>query len=341
MLLVQVLLSPRIGGAESLADALSSEWLREGVSSNVIYLDDGHQKSSRLNRIIRLRRKLKSIRPDAIVAHSALPNIYSRLASPRRVPVIAVMHSASDDFASPFSRIIERALRLRHPQVVAVSDGQASSYVRHFPDLGVPRVIPNGIREDLPTKSTYAPAPRVVITMARVTHQKDPQLWVDTARILAQTDPDMSLVWWGPVTADPDISALVAEQKRSESPGRFLGPTSYVPDELLGADIFFHPSAKEAHSVAILEAAAVGLPIVCSSDVAATIHGDLVSIMFDPRSASSAASALSEVAANWARYTSDRTEVSRYVRSRFGMARCAATYLGLVRSLLRVGSSQR
>ena len=48
MKIAQVLVSPRIGGAETLVASLATEWAEQNVQSTVIYLDPANRKRSRL-----------------------------------------------------------------------------------------------------------------------------------------------------------------------------------------------------------------------------------------------------------------------------------------------------
>ena len=331
MHVAQILLSPRIGGAESLAASLASEWSKSGVSSEIIYLDADGQANSRLARVLRVRRALRSSKPDLVIAHSALPNLYARLASPLSGGIVTVLHSASDDFRGRLMRVLEIALRFRTRAVVAVSHAQANQYRGHFPKSRNVLVIPNGVRGDLPLKQSYNQAPRVVATLARVAAQKDPQLWVETVEETHAQHPGLAFQWWGPLATE-SLSELVVNQNESSASGKFMGPTDDPAGILLAADIFFHPSSREAHSIGLLEAAAVGLPIVCSYDVAATAPDGVASQTFGGPNGLSAAAALDEIVSNWGPRYFDRSALAASIRETYSMAACAEQYLTLARS---------
>jgi hypothetical protein len=144
-----VLLSPRIGGAETIVSSLDDGFKVRGVESLVIYLDDSGQKQNRLKRFLSLRRKLKQCGAENILAHSFLPAFYARLAAPRRSSVHYVLHSASDDYDSLSNRIIERVLLMRTKSVIAVSAQQLGVYLAHFRKNVTSTVINNGVSDAL------------------------------------------------------------------------------------------------------------------------------------------------------------------------------------------------
>lgn len=300
MRIVQVLLSDRIGGAEALAATLQSAWeARPGYETTTIYLDEG-PPTSRWARLASLRRRLRKIRPDIVIAHSAIPNMYSRLAKVRGVPVVCVLHSASDDFASFPRRWSERLLRKRTGAVIAVSEQQARGYMRRFGGKGARvRVIPNGLPGSWTHKVAPSPQPRTVVTLGRVVDQKRPDLWLEIAEIAAERLPELTFEWWGPIVNDgePEAMRLLAASK-AESNVVYRGVTDMPNAVLCNADVFLHTSQREAHSIALLEAAAVGLPIVHSAEVVPSSERGF-NIRFAAADANAAVSALATIIREW------------------------------------------
>jgi L-malate glycosyltransferase len=213
--------------------------------------------------------------------------MYARLGVGSRYPVVTVLHSASRDFDNLKLRTMERILSSRTALVVAVSQARSDEYVERF-DSRVPiRVIPNGVRADLPQKREGTTVPRQIVTMARVNSQKDPRTWRDAALLVLAECGDLVFQWVGPASSDKDLQGVLSDA--SDTSIRFAGPTQYPGAVLEEADIYFHSALAEAHPLAVLEAAAVGLPIVCSNTVAKTIPEGLPAGVFtagDPVDAS-------------------------------------------------------
>jgi glycosyltransferase involved in cell wall biosynthesis len=229
MKILQLLLRPQIGGAETLAAALATEWERLGHTCVVAYLDPPGEPVGRISRASRLRRTIREIRPDLVVSHSALPNLYASLVTPRRTPLLTVLHSATDDFASRLLRAAEARSRSRARIVIAVSRKQVDEYASHFPDRARPVLIPNGISDDLPRKVARPDRPTRVITMARVASQKEPELWLEVVDAFSSIDPDLSFSWAGPILeADARVARFLADARSRGLSHLLLGPSGPI-----------------------------------------------------------------------------------------------------------------
>ena len=64
-----------------------------------------------------------------IFAHATIPSFYAR-ALPLRVPVVYVMHSATNDFERPLFRRVEHVLSGRARMVIGVSEQGVTDYVQ-------------------------------------------------------------------------------------------------------------------------------------------------------------------------------------------------------------------
>ncbi len=341
MKIVQILLSPRIGGAETLAAALAEEWEKTGNSSHIVYLDDSHDGGSKVARLRVLRRRLRMLEPDIVLSHSALPNVYARLAAPRGTPVVTVLHSATDDFSNRSLRIAELFLRFRTSWVVAVSAKQRESYTKHFGTKINMTVIPNGTRTEGGLKTSFAERPLKGVTLSRVAAQKNPDLWVQAVALASKRYPELQFEWWGPVDADGDIQRLVDIHSLHSSPGRFAGSTDEPGGVLTDSDFLFHPSDSEAHSISIIEAAALGIPIVCSSSVAETLDDTVSAVVFQLGDPVAAASAISRVVEDWPTLSRMAQQLAPAVRRTFSMEACADSYLMVIARCLKSRPGRR
>ncbi|WP_211879769.1 glycosyltransferase [Pseudarthrobacter albicanus] len=333
---VQVLLSPRIGGAEALVASLNTCWQDSAVRSSTVYLDETTSAPrGRFERIIRLALELRKRRPDVILAHSAIPNIYARIAAPPRTPVVTVLHSAGDDFKGVKMRFVEWLLSARTACVVAVSQGQRERYGEHFPRAKRIVVIPNGIRSDIRTRTKASKHLKSMATIARVATQKNPVLWTEVASRLSQQGSTLEMTWWGPVTSEPGLQTLVESFRSTRSAGRFAGPTDDPGTVLEMSDALFHPADREAHSIGILEAAAAGLPILCSTAVAATLPSNIVALPFEKGNAESALRSINELGDRWSDLSNQAISAAIGVKEMFSIKNCADEYVKLIHEVLR------
>lgn len=333
MRILQVLLSPRIGGAETLASELSKAWTARSVTNAIHFLDAyTSSQRSRLTRMVRMRHAISEFKPDIILSHTALPNLYSRLASPHGVSNVTVLHSSAKDFGSAKLRISEKLLTRRTRHVVGVGAQQITEYQHHFGTRIPTSIIPNGVRADLPSRLMATIEPQVVLTLARIANVKNPWLWAETANAMSAAYPGIEINWWGPAQTE-EMKDLVLDHKASKRAGNFQGPSHRPNDQLATADILFHPSDRESNGLSIVEAACVGLPVVCSDVVASVLPPELPLSTFEAGNPVSAAQALDDVICNYGAHAQASIANAGWVRELFGMEHCATLYLELFESI--------
>jgi len=275
MRILQVLLDPRIGGAEAVAETLDSEWGRSGLQCKIVYLDPvAYSRTSRASRLFRLRRAIKEFGPDVILSHTELPSLYARLCAPLDIPVVIVLHSGISYIVITKQRYLEKLLLLRTSSVIAVGESQKLAYIKATGWSGTIHVVPNPIRSDISfRRMRWKKGRRALVgNVARVVDSKDPGFWYSAAMGAIAVDTELDFCWWGPVGQSDACAALVSEVgSRGDSRIRFAGPTEDVPSVLDRMDVFFSPSKWEAFGLALHEAVLAGVPVVCTTDVGAII----------------------------------------------------------------------
>lgn len=138
---------------------------------------------------------------------------------------------------------------------------------RKFPSLrvvSIPNVAPQYIeRSDLSSK--------IIMTVARVSPEKRPDLLVHAFAFLKDQFPDWKCEWYGKHVDEEYLTQLKKLVKDYGLEGRFLfpGKTSQVPEHLRQAAIFAFPSAFEGFGIAMAEAFSMGIPVVGCSDCTA------------------------------------------------------------------------
>jgi glycosyltransferase involved in cell wall biosynthesis len=140
----------------------------------------------------------------------------------------------------------------------------------------------------------------VVGCVGRLVNVKNHRMLLAAAAPICHSQPKVRIVLLG----DGELRAELEQQARSlgiADAVRFFGERSDIPQVLPAFDVFAQPSRSEGHSIALLEAAAAGLPAVAtavggnpeivqhevtgllvpSEDVAA-LQGALASLLNDP-----------------------------------------------------------
>jgi glycosyltransferase involved in cell wall biosynthesis len=224
--------------------------------------------SGRLAQLRAVRRWVAALRPDVVHAHSSYAGLYVRLLPRRLAPaVVYTPHGFSferRDVPAPVRAIFwlaEAALSLRGACVAAVGPREAE-LARRLPGRQPAVYVPNVIRLDEPVRPPTvrergAPPRLRLATLGRITPAKDPRFF--RRLVLLGRERDLPLAWmWvgggeaGAEQALRDVGVLVTG----------WSPRSVALGCLATADVYVHTAAWEGAPISVLEAAALGLPIV-------------------------------------------------------------------------------
>jgi glycosyltransferase involved in cell wall biosynthesis len=173
----------------------------------------------------------------------------------------------------------ERMLARRTDRIVAISPAIRDELVRDH-RIGRPeqyRVVPLGFnltplaaiddraRQAARTALGIAPDARVVSTVGRLTAIKQHQLFLETARQVANDDPATIFL----IVGDGELRGELEQSAQTIGIGdrvRFLGWRRDLPVIYGATDVFLLTSRNEGTPVALIESLAAGVPVV-STDV--------------------------------------------------------------------------
>lgn len=218
----------------------------------------GLRATRELFRLMRLRR------PDVVHTHLFGADVWGRLAARLagiRV-VVSTEHSMNRDHGF-LRRFMKRRLVPLTSRFIAVSD-EAKAYmvgVEGIPKTKV-RVVKNGIDMSRVLQRSargFHDVPRL-ITVGRLAPQKG-QATLLKALALVASPWTLDVIGTGPLEAE--LRSL-AERLNVAGRIRWLGYRTDVSELLAQADVFCFPSRWEGLGLALLEAAAAGVPVVAS-----------------------------------------------------------------------------
>lgn len=290
MRILQVILAPRLSGAEVLAKGISIGHQQSGHDVCIASLMPEHadfahisaelvsqrvlcrfpqRNLGKLGRLLFLHRVIREFKPDVIFAHATIPALYVRVL-PTRVPIVWVMHSGANDFANNALLLAERLLSGRAKAVIGVSQKNIDEYVKEVGSHPSMMVVPNGVdMSRFAHSSDAAPSTgkKQIVQIGRYIPEKNQLQTVRAFARVAATDADTSLLLCGVIENleyHAAIVKLVADlglQDRVE----IAGPQSNVAEILRNSHAFAMPSSFEAHSISFLEALASGIPVVANT----------------------------------------------------------------------------
>lgn len=289
MRILHLVLAPRLSGAEVLAKDLAIHQQKSGETVGIAALTPQHDDFAalhgelvasgveclfpqrmygRFGKLWNLYRTLRRYRADVVFAHATIPAFYAR-ALPLAVPVVYVMHSATNDFERDLFRRVERVLSRRARAVIAVSPANIDDYVGAVGRHPSMTLIPNGVdMARFASRAYEAIEGRAqIVQIGRYTSVKNQLSTVHAFERVVEREPLARLLLCG-VIEDPAYHAAVGDlvEKLGLSERVSLqGPRSDVADLLHASNVFAMPSRSEGHSIAFLEALASGVPVVAST----------------------------------------------------------------------------
>jgi L-malate glycosyltransferase len=310
MRILELLMAPMIGGAETLVAGLAREWRQLGHEVNIATLGAATStdqqeafvalfgraplvareiagplmgRSKKFGRLAGLWKILHDGRYDVLHTHSFIPNQYGRLAAlttPKRPVIVQTLHSAAGveaELGGTVNRRLETLLLQWTDAVVAVAESDQSDYQAMFP-IATEKTffIPNGLSREMYTKSTQASVPSKFISVSRLNTVKGISTLLEGFTLWSQNAGwPVKLLVVGPWSTEDFRKETLTLWRSLGSPAyiEFLGPRTDIADLLNEADVFVSASRQEAHPIAVIEAICAGLPLVLS-DIPA--HRDIM-----------------------------------------------------------------
>ncbi len=227
--------------------------------------------------LLRLRRELRSFQPDVVHTWLFAANAYGRLVSgSRRTWKVVVSERCVDSWKAGWQLWLDRRLIPRTDLLV----GNSHAVAEFYRGLGVPaerlRVVPNGVRVDAVPNDARSAVRRelgwpenvpVVAYVGRLARQKrlEDLLWAfELLRVLRQRDCRFVVVGEGP---ERESLERFAEQIGVREDVAFVGHRTDAARYLAASDLFWLASDFEGQSNSLLEAMALGVPVI-ASDIA-------------------------------------------------------------------------
>lgn len=162
-----------------------------------------------------------------------------------------------------FSKISYQAADVITTQYLANQDYQRADGAPN----GRLRIIPNGIDVDFfgSLERNASQERPTVIMVGRIVPIKDTRTFIVAMSLLRELIPNVLGILIGPEEEDPAYAAgcrALVDQLNLDGTIRFLGRVPDVTEHLKYADVLTLTSISEAQPIALLEAAAAGIPVV-------------------------------------------------------------------------------
>jgi GalNAc-alpha-(1->4)-GalNAc-alpha-(1->3)-diNAcBac-PP-undecaprenol alpha-1,4-N-acetyl-D-galactosaminyltransferase len=293
-----VISSLRCGGAEHVMSAIANYWAGRGWQVTLVTLDPTstdffpiHPLVERIGmgvsgvshtsweavrntvtRLGRLRKVIRSARPEVIVSFMPPTTILSLTAGwLERVPVVVSERADPGQYSLP--RFWSAMRRLAYPRAgaVVVQTPEVLRWAERFVPQRVVHIIPNFVAVPHPAGTPEADRPplekeglRHVVAMGRFNSQKAFDILIRAFAKSSVGRPEWRLTILGDGEDRKQLELLIKDLGVTSVvrlPGRVANPGIY----LSAADLFVLSSRYEGFPNALLEAMAVGLPVIATN----------------------------------------------------------------------------
>lgn len=268
------------GGAERVILTLARKFSEDGVHPIIIIFEDqiayeipknieliilDSNSHSRLLRdvrwIARIRALIKHYNVSAIISFLPKPNLYSIIASFGLKPTLII--SERNDPIRNASRVIDFIRKILYPfadKIVFQTD-EARDYFGSINDKKC-LCIPNPISNSL-IPPYIGERRKEIINFCRFNEQKNLFLLIDSFADVHQIHPEFHLSIYGEGALDKELKLYVVEHSM-ENCCEIKSFASNIHDLIKDATCFVSSSDYEGISNSMLEAMAIGLPVICT-----------------------------------------------------------------------------
>jgi glycosyltransferase involved in cell wall biosynthesis len=349
-----------IGGAERLIVESSRFWNRSAFEYHVVYMLPWKdqlvpqlrsaevdvscmdwRRPPGLVAINRLRRLYVSWRPQIVHSHLPAAAVVGRLAL-HGTNHVYTEHNIVDSYRQP-TRWLNRLTYNRNTAVVAVSSAVADSISR-YPGP-TPTVIPNGVsvvvsdEEAASARAEVGIAPQepLLVHVGNIRPHKGHSNLIAATEILLDRVPGATVVSIGGEKRPGDLERVRTEAK-ARGLGerlRFLGRREDARSFLATADVVVNPADVEGLPVALLEAMALGRPVVATSvgGVPSVVLHERTGLLVPPRDPEALAAGMAHAITSphsmeWG------NQAARLIQREYGLGRMVEAYENLYDRML-------
>jgi glycosyltransferase involved in cell wall biosynthesis len=349
-----------IGGAEKLISEAARFWDRSGFDYRVAYMLPwknqlvgelearavpvrciGSERGVTPTVLLRLRRLLDEWQANLVHAHLPVAGIISRIAS--RVPIVYTEHNLAWSYR-PLTRMLNR-LTYRHNDAVTAVSSAVAETIADYP--GPPAlVVPNGVwvandseaeslaRAELGLSSDDA----LVVHVGNIRPGKGHDVLIDAAALLRERGIKVTVVSIGVEKRPGDLRRLQAKVVETGLDGgfRFLGRRLDALRFISAADVYVNPAEFEGLPITILEAMALGRPVVATDagGVGSLVKDEETGLLVAPGDAAGLATAIERLLVDRSLAAGLAKAGADLVGQRYGLEPMVRTFESVYRRVL-------
>src|SRR5699024_9650677 len=235
--------------------------LKEGVRRIAI---NENSQNSKLSIIINLRNQIKRYKPTVILVMGVPPSVFVVPAVTfLGIPVIISERNDPSKFMGKYTTKLFSRLFMRLDQGYIFQTSNAKSYY----STGVQKkgkIIPNPLTTDNIPKPYKGLRKKKIVSVGRLVPQKNHEMLIKAFNDVLKSYPEYTLTIYGNGNEYNNLKDLIERLGINENV--FLpGTTSNIFKQILDAQIFVLSSRFEGMPNALIEAMALGIPVISTN----------------------------------------------------------------------------
>lgn len=274
------------GGAERVVSVLANKLVELGYNVSIIlyysdrvdyyidkrvnlYVINCNLKNNVILRLLLrlkcLRRYIKSLNPDIIISFLTEINIYT-IVSLLNINIPIIISERNDPYHDPKQKIVRlfRNVIYKFSSGIVYQTEDASLYFKKRLDNIPYKIIANPIMDNLPHPDLNNKRDKRIVTFCRLAEQKNIPLLIDAysdLNINIQKDYILEIYGEGPLKEK--LIGYIS-QKNLQDKIFIKGFSNNIHSKIINASLFVLTSNYEGISNSMLEALAIGLPVICT-----------------------------------------------------------------------------
>lgn len=235
--------------------------LADGVNHVHLNVDDRNKLLRMMKRFFKLRSMIKHSDADTVIAFDRYYGIFGALFTGKKI----IGSERNDPYSNMPIHSIQKYIRdwlYRHVDYMVFQTEYAQNY---FSDRikNHSTIIPNPVSIDVLPKPYTGSRDKRIVTACRLTEQKNLPMMIDAFSSFSRVHDGYQLVIYGEGHLLESLKKYAVE-RGVEKQVLFPGYVDNLPEKINSAAMYVSSSDYEGISNAMLEAMAIGLPVVCT-----------------------------------------------------------------------------
>lgn len=216
-----------------------------------------------INRVIGLKKIVKEEQPNIMISFLPEPSYRLLLVKPKNIPaIVSVRNDPNEEYNNFIKRTIMKLLYAKANGFVFQTPQAKSYFSNKIQQKST--IIANPIKEDFICKRYEGKREKTIVTVGRLTEQKNQKLLIDAFNYLNKKYDDYTLKIYGEGNLENELKKYTQSLEKKDKI-IFMGTVNDVKKEIYKSSLFVLSSNYEGMPNSLMEAMAMGIPCISAN----------------------------------------------------------------------------